>query len=220
MADESFDEFVRDKAAAWASVNDHEYASVDAFRGFASVDALRGLSLNDDLIVGKTMEGYPEFGHGMKKLWPFADDCEYSVTAALIPDVNLNHGSYGSPPLAVIEAKEKLARQMEAFIDVYMRRKIQPMLVDVRKQLARLLNADTDEVVLVPNATHGVNTVAVNMDWKDGDVIVVCASLGVNIADCRCNNVRCRLANYEVHVRPESRHQARDYPCGIPMLPL
>jgi selenocysteine lyase/cysteine desulfurase len=48
------------------------------------------------------------------------------------------------------------------------------MIEDVRRQLAPLINATTEEVVLVPNATHGVNTVSVNIDWKDGDVIVVC----------------------------------------------
>jgi len=76
--------------------------------------------------------------------------------------------------LPVLEAKAKLAREMDACIDVWMRRKVEPMLTDVRKQLAPMINAETDEVVIVPNATHGVNTVASNIDWKDGDVIVVC----------------------------------------------
>jgi selenocysteine lyase/cysteine desulfurase len=58
-----------------------------------------------------------------------------------------------------------------------MRRKVEPMIEDVRRQLAPLINATTEEVVLVPNATHGVNTVSVNIDWKDGDVIVVCELL-------------------------------------------
>jgi selenocysteine lyase/cysteine desulfurase len=86
-------------------------------------------------------------------------------------------GSYGSPPLCVLEAKEKMSRKMDSAIDIFIRRKLEPMLVEVRKQLAPIINAELDELVLVPNATHGVNTVAMNIDWKDGDVIVVCESL-------------------------------------------
>ena len=32
--------------------------------------------------------------------------------------------------------------------------------------------ADADEVVLVPNATHALNTVMRNFEWRKGDVII------------------------------------------------
>ena len=41
-----------------------------------------------------------------------------------------------------------------------------------RERVANLIGAGVDECVLVPNATHGVNTVLRNIDWKKGDVIV------------------------------------------------
>lgn len=88
----------------------------------------------------------------------------------------LTTGSYGSPPLCVIEAKEKLSREMDARIDVWERRRVEPRFTEVRKAVAPLLGAELDDVVLVPNTTHGVNTVVYNIDWKEGDVILVYAS--------------------------------------------
>ncbi|BEI83739.1 hypothetical protein CcaverHIS002_0403430 [Cutaneotrichosporon cavernicola] len=152
----SFAEFVRDKAEAWATLNDHE---------FTAVEASRTLAVDEHGLVGKTVQGFPDFGHGMKKHWGF--DPKYT---------NLNHGSYGTPPLVVFEAKEKLARKMDLAIDRYMRRELEPTIEEIRKQLAPMINATAEEVVLVPNTTHGVNTISVNIDWKDGDVIVVYAT--------------------------------------------
>lgn len=56
----SFDEFLRDKAAVWAGT-DSEFAEVEAAQ---------------DEIVGAKVEGFPDFGHNMKKYWPFAKSCE------------------------------------------------------------------------------------------------------------------------------------------------
>lgn len=38
--------------------------------------------------------------------------------------------------------------------------------------MAPLLGADPKEVVLIPNATTGVNTVLRNLKWEEGDMIV------------------------------------------------
>ena len=38
--------------------------------------------------------------------------------------------------------------------------------------MAKLIGAETDEVVLVPNATHALNVVLRNFEWREGDVIV------------------------------------------------
>ena len=53
-----------------------------------------------------------------------------------------------------------------------MRLHYDPLLHTVRTKLASFIHADTDEVVLVPNATHGVNTVVRNLDWREGDIVV------------------------------------------------
>ncbi|KAI5119107.1 hypothetical protein M0805_007855 [Coniferiporia weirii] len=103
----------------------------------------------------------PAFGHPMLRLFPFEPSF-----------INLNNGSYGSLPLPVLEACERISREIEANPDRYMRITYKPLLVTVRSRVAQLIGAETDECVIVPNATHGVNTVLRNLDWSKDDVIV------------------------------------------------
>ena len=41
-----------------------------------------------------------------------------------------------------------------------------------RHLLANLIGAEIDEVVLVPNTTHGINTILRNFEWKEGDILL------------------------------------------------
>ena len=41
-----------------------------------------------------------------------------------------------------------------------------------RAAVAKLIGAETDEVVLVPNASHAYNVVLRNFEWREGDVII------------------------------------------------
>lgn len=102
-----------------------------------------------------------QFGHPMKR--EFNMDDSY---------LNLNHGSYGTVPLRVIEYAEKLGRQCDARPDLWWRRTADPLILEARQSVATLLDVDVDECVLVPNATSGLNHVIRNIHWKAGDVIV------------------------------------------------
>ncbi|THH33200.1 hypothetical protein EUX98_g987 [Antrodiella citrinella] len=116
-----------------------------------------------------TGEGYtydpnsapPAFGHSLRKFWAF--DKGY---------VNLNHGSYGSQPLPVFAASTKLLLQAERNPDQFHRRTYMLLLVESRRLVAELVGAKLDEVVLVPNATHGLNTVLRNIEWREGDILL------------------------------------------------
>ncbi|KAK0452766.1 pyridoxal phosphate-dependent transferase [Desarmillaria tabescens] len=106
----------------------------------------------------------PAFGHQMKEYFHF--DPEY---------VNLNHGSYGSLPRPVSAWCGALSDKIERNPDLFMRLTYQPMLVAVREKVASFIGvSNVDEVVLVPNASHGVNTVLKNFIWEKGDVIITC----------------------------------------------
>ncbi|KAK3934347.1 pyridoxal phosphate-dependent transferase [Diplogelasinospora grovesii] len=70
----------------------------------------------------------------------------------------LNHGSFGTSPNQVLDYQQQLLRQSEARPDTFI--------------LAPLLGAHTDEVVFVPNATTGVNTILRNLDFRQGDVVL------------------------------------------------
>lgn len=53
-----------------------------------------------------------------------------------------------------------------------MRRTYQPILESVRARVANLIGAETDECVIVPNASHGINEVLRNFIWQPGDVLI------------------------------------------------
>ncbi|KAI8980100.1 PLP-dependent transferase [Trametes punicea] len=103
----------------------------------------------------------PPFGHAMKQY--FALDEDY---------VNLNNGSYGTPPLPVLSAAMRLGYEIERIPDKFHRLTYRPILVKSRESVAKLIGADPDEVVLVPNATHALNTVLRNFEWREGDLLI------------------------------------------------
>ncbi|KAJ7069041.1 PLP-dependent transferase [Mycena belliarum] len=103
----------------------------------------------------------PKFGHAM--LQYFAFNPAYT---------NINHGSYGSSPIPVIEACRALDSEAESNPDRWMRFSYLPRLTDVRQRIATLIGAKTDECVMVPNASHGISTVLRNIEWQKEDIIV------------------------------------------------
>jgi len=90
------------------------------------------------------------------------------------PTAHLDLGSYGTTPRPVQEAVNELTLEIESNPDLFHRLTYQKRLIGVREKLARLIGAKTDEVVLVSNASMGVNTVLRNFEWEKGDQIIVC----------------------------------------------
>ncbi len=95
----------------------------------------------------------PPFGHETLRL--FGLDAGYT---------NLNHGSYGALPLAVSGALRRYEARMEANPDRWFRREVYGRMDAVRAQLASYLGADPEDVVFVPNASHGINAVLRSRD--------------------------------------------------------
>ncbi|KAG7095514.1 hypothetical protein E1B28_006252 [Marasmius oreades] len=106
----------------------------------------------------------PELGHSMLEYFAFEKDY-----------TNMNNGSYGSAPTYVLEAAKAFSAQAEAKPDLFHRLSYIPLLKSARQKVANLVGvADVDEVVFVPNASHGVGTVLRNFIWEKGDVLVTC----------------------------------------------
>ncbi|KAK0609678.1 aminotransferase family protein-like protein [Bombardia bombarda] len=89
----------------------------------------------------------------------------------------LNHGSYGTFPRCVLEHRQQLQRDFEARECIYKQFIYPKLLRESRALVAPLLGADKDEVVFVPNATTGINTVLRNFVYEEGDVIVYPSSI-------------------------------------------
>ncbi|KAJ3935050.1 MAG: pyridoxal phosphate-dependent transferase [Lentinula lateritia] len=106
----------------------------------------------------------PPFGHEMRKCFSF--DPEY---------INMNHGSYGSLPSPVAEAIKPYYALAEANPDLFHRFTSIDLIRDVRKRMAKFVGAaHTEEVVFVPNASHGLNTILRSFIWEEGDIISSC----------------------------------------------
>ena len=88
------------------------------------------------------------------------------------PDLSDVLGSYGSVPVPVSEACKVIVDEVEANPDKFIRLTYEARWIRCRERIADLIGAEVDECVLVPNTTHGIYTVLMNIDWKKGDVII------------------------------------------------
>ena len=84
----------------------------------------------------------------------------------------LNHGSWGTFPHAVRSALQHYQVLAESKPDTFIRFTYHPLLLESRRAVASLVNVPLDEIVFVPNASTGINTVLRGMEFEDGDVIV------------------------------------------------
>ncbi len=87
--------------------------------------------------------------------------------------VFLNHGSFGACPRAVLahqfEWRERMERQPVKFFV----KDLEALLDAARARVARFVGATADDLVFVPNATAGVNTVLRSLRWRGGDELLV-----------------------------------------------
>ena len=91
----------------------------------------------------------------------------------LNPDVVfINHGSFGATPKPVFEACQNWQLRLERQPVLFLGRELDGLLRDSRRVLGEYLNADADDLVYIPNATHGVNIIAHSLDLKPGDEIL------------------------------------------------
>lgn len=84
----------------------------------------------------------------------------------------LNHDSFGVFPTAVRDRQQELQRLTDAQPDTFLRYTYPELLEESRTALAPLLGAAVNEVVFVPNATTGVNTVLGILIYSKGGVIL------------------------------------------------
>ena len=92
----------------------------------------------------------------------------------LDPDVVfLNHGSFGSCPRPVFEFQQQIRARLERQPVQFFVRDLEGLLDTARVVLAEFVGADADDLVFVPNATAGVNTVLRSLRFERGDELMV-----------------------------------------------
>jgi len=103
----------------------------------------------------------PPLGHAMLPYFMLADGF-----------INFNHGSFGSTPRSVIEKQQEYVRMMEAYPDMWFRQQYRAIIEQVRAQMSAYVNADEAELVLVENASSGVNSVLRALNLQQGDTVI------------------------------------------------
>jgi isopenicillin-N epimerase len=84
----------------------------------------------------------------------------------------LNHGSFGACPIPVLQALQHWQRETERNPVALLGRRSADLLRQARAALAAHLGAATDDLVFMPNATTGVNTVARSLALQAGDEVL------------------------------------------------
>jgi isopenicillin-N epimerase len=86
--------------------------------------------------------------------------------------VFLNHGSFGATPKPVFEAYQNWQLRLERQPVLFLGRELDGLLLQSRIALGAYLHADANELVYIPNATHGVNIIAHSLHLQPGDEIL------------------------------------------------
>ncbi len=85
----------------------------------------------------------------------------------------LNHGSFGSCPLRVLEFQRDVRERMERQPVKFFVRDLEELLDWARVRLAKFLGGKAENLVFVPNATSGVNAVLRSLTFEPGDELLV-----------------------------------------------
>jgi isopenicillin-N epimerase len=86
--------------------------------------------------------------------------------------VFLNHGSFGATPKPVFENYQYWQLRLEQQPVLFLGREYDRLLYDSRCELGKYLNVDPQDLIYIPNATHGVNIIARSLNLGEGDEIL------------------------------------------------
>jgi len=91
----------------------------------------------------------------------------------LDPEITfLNHGSFGACPKPVLEAQNEWRARLERNPLQFLGRDLETLMDPARATLAQFVGAETDDLVFVPNATTGVNSVLRSLRFEPGDELL------------------------------------------------
>jgi isopenicillin-N epimerase len=105
-----------------------------------------------------------------------------SITEPLVPleafalskaVLHVNHGSFGAAPRAALEAQAEARSALEAATMRFMLRDWQGRLDATRAAIAAFVGSDPEDLVMIPNPTAGVASIANSLVWEPGDRVIV-----------------------------------------------
>ena len=84
----------------------------------------------------------------------------------------LNHGSFGARPRAVLDAQDRIRREIEASPVEFLSRRSAALLREALVGLGAYLGASPDNLVFVANATTAVNSAGASLGLSKGDEVL------------------------------------------------
>jgi isopenicillin-N epimerase len=91
----------------------------------------------------------------------------------LRPDVTfLNHGGFGACPASVFATYQRWQRDLESEPVEFLSRRLPDLLAEARASVAEYVGTSPDNLVFVPNATHGMNIIARSLELSPGDEVL------------------------------------------------
>ena len=84
----------------------------------------------------------------------------------------LSHGAFGACPRPVLEAQGEWRARLERQPLQFLVRELEAQLDAARETLAQFVGADAGDLVFVPNATSGVNTILRSLQFQPGDELL------------------------------------------------
>jgi len=84
----------------------------------------------------------------------------------------LNFGSFGACPKPVFDRYQAYQLEMERDPVQFMTVRLSQYLKKSREALSSYISCDADDVVMVPNPSYAVNTIAKSIKWQAGDEIL------------------------------------------------
>ncbi|MFT5645710.1 MAG: selenocysteine lyase/cysteine desulfurase [Aureispira sp.] len=87
--------------------------------------------------------------------------------------LNLNNGGVSPQPTIVLSAQKKYLEQINEMPSRYLARELPRNRFILREKLAKLGGCLPQEIAFMQNATEGMNTVMLGIDWKAGDEVIV-----------------------------------------------
>ncbi len=97
----------------------------------------------------------------------------YKADFLLDPEVVfLNHGSFGATPRPVFEVYQQWQLRLERQPVLFLGREFNVLMAQARQALGEYLHAAADDLVFIPNATHGANIIARSLNLEPGDEVL------------------------------------------------
>jgi len=84
----------------------------------------------------------------------------------------LNHGSFGACPRPVFDTYQGWQRKLELQPVQFLGVELDNLLYQSRQELGKYIHANADDIVYIPNATHGVNIIGRSLRLEPGDEVL------------------------------------------------